>query len=89
MAAALSIVIIFLVLKKYKDIVKFLAIVIPIAFLFVVYGFYFDYSLFTSLMSLQLQRYDLTFNSIYALFQKPYLVDRFYTDGGFTLVGLA
>ena len=80
-AAALSIVIIFLVLKKYKDIVKFLAIVIPIAFLFVVYGFYFDYSLFTSLMSLQLQRYDLTFNSIYALFQKPYLVDRFYTDG--------
>lgn len=80
-AAALSIVIIFLALKKYKDTAKFLAIVIPIAFLFVVYGFYFDRSLFTSLMSLQIARYDLTFNSIFALFQKPYLVDRFYTDG--------
>ena len=80
-AGGISIVIIFLALKKYKDIVKFLAIAIPIGLLYFVYGFYFDRELFLSLLSLQAQRYDLTFNSIYALFQKPYLVDRFYTDG--------
>ena len=80
-AGGISIVIIFLSLKKYKDIVKFLAIAIPIGLLYFVYGFYFDRELFLSLLSLQAQRYDLTFNSIYALFQKPYLVDRFYTDG--------
>ena len=32
-------------------------------------------------MSFQLQRYDLTFNSIFALFTSPYLADRFITDG--------
>ena len=80
-AGALSIVIILLVLKKYKDIYKFLLIVAPIALLYLVYGFYFDKELFVSLWKLQLNRYDLVFNSIYALFQKPYLVDRFYTDG--------
>src|SRR3989338_540369 len=80
-AGALSIVIIFLALKKYIDLFKFLAIVVPIGLLYFVYGFYFDRRLFLSLLSLQAQRYDLTFNSIFALFQKPYLVDRFYTDG--------
>ena len=80
-AGALSIVIIFLALKKYIDLFKFLAIVVPIGLLYFVYGFYFDRDLFLSLLSLQAQRYDLTFNSIFALFQKPYLVDRFYTDG--------
>ena len=49
--------------------------------MYLVYGFYFDKELFVSLWKLQLNRYDLVFNSIYALFQKPYLVDRFYTDG--------
>ena len=32
-------------------------------------------------MGLQLNRYDIYFTSIFALFQKPYLVDRFMTDG--------
>ena len=81
LAAAFSIVLIFLFLKKYKDIYKFLIIVIPIFLLYFVYGFYYDSHLFLSLWTFQLNRYDLTFTSIYALLQKPYLVDRFYTDG--------
>lgn len=80
-AAAFSIVLIFLALKKYKDIFKFLLIVIPIALIYFLYGFYFDKDLFLNLWNLQLNRYDLSFDSIFALFLKPYLVDRFYTDG--------
>lgn len=80
-AGALGIVLIFLYLKKYKDSLKFLAIVIPIFLMFFIYGFYFDGKLFMSLWQLQLQRYDLTFNSIFALFTSPYLADRFLVDG--------
>lgn len=81
LTAAFSIVIIFIYLKKYKDILKFLAIVIPIFSLFFSYGFYFDKEVFLGLWGLQLNRYDLDFISIYSLFQKPYLADRFYLDG--------
>lgn len=80
-AVALAVVLIFMYLRKYKDAFKFLAIVIPFFLLFVVYGAYYDWNLFISLWQLQLQRYDLTFNSIFALFTSPYLVDRFMIDG--------
>lgn len=80
-AAALSIVLIFFYLRKYKDSLKFLLIVVPIFLLFFAYGFYFDSKLFLELWSFQLQRYDLTFNSIFALFTSPYLADRFLVDG--------
>ncbi len=81
LAAALAIVLILFYLRKYKDTGKFLAIVVPIFLLFIVYGIYFDAKLFIALMSFQLQRYDLTFNSIFALFTSPYLADRFTIDG--------
>ena len=58
-----------------------MTIVISLFLLYFVYGFYYDSSLFLSLMSFQLQRYDLTFNSIFALFTSPYLADRFTVDG--------
>ncbi len=80
-AAAVSIVMILLFLKKYKDIYKFLAMVLPLFLLFFVYGFFFDGKLFTELWISQLQRYDLTFNSFFALFTSPYLADRFTIDG--------
>lgn len=80
-AGALAIVLIFFYVRKYRDALKFLSIVIPMSLIFVAYGFYYDSSLFISLMSFQLQRYDLTFNSIFALFTSPYLVDRFLVDG--------
>ncbi len=80
-AAAGSIILILMYLKKYKDAGMFAAIVIPIALIYLVYGIYFDSKLFFSLWGLQLNRYDISFTSIFALFQKPYLVDRFLTDG--------
>ena len=80
-AAAGSIVLIFLYLKKYRDLFKFVSIVIPIGLLYLIYGFYFGSKLFLDLWGLQLNRYDISFTSIYALFQKPWLVDRFYLDG--------
>lgn len=80
-AGALGIVLILMYLRKYKDAFKFLAIVVPIFLLFFVYGAIFDWDLFIGLWKLQLARYDLTFNSIFALFTSPYLADRFTLDG--------
>ncbi len=80
-AGALAVVLIFFYLRKYKDAFKFLAIVIPIFLLFIVYGAYYDWNLFIALWQLQLQRYDVAFNSIFALFTSPYLADRFLVDG--------
>ena len=80
-AGALAIVLILMYLRKYKDAFKFLAIVLPIFSLFFVYGMYFDSKLFIDLWLLQLQRYDIAFNSIFALFTSPYLADRFMIDG--------
>ncbi|KKR25023.1 MAG: hypothetical protein UT56_C0004G0002 [Candidatus Levybacteria bacterium GW2011_GWB1_39_7] len=37
--------------------------------------------MFLGLWGLQLNRYDISFSSVYALFQKPYLADRFFLDG--------
>ncbi len=80
-AAAGSIILIFMYHKKYQDVFKFLMIVVPIALLYIVYGFYYDSHLFINLFGFQLNRYDIGFTSLFALFQKPYLVDRFLTDG--------
>lgn len=80
-AGAFSVVLILFYLRKYKDAFKFLAIVIPIFLVFFVYGFYFDSKLFLNLWAFQLQRYDIAFDSIFALFRAPYLVDRFLFDG--------
>lgn len=80
-AAAFSVCVIFIFYRRYSDIAKFLAIVIPLFLLYFVYGFYYDKDIFLRLWGLQLNRYDIGFNSIFALFQKPYLADRFYTDG--------
>lgn len=80
-AAAVAIVLIFFYLRRYKDAFKFLSIVLPIFGLFFIYGVYFNWNLFMSLWGLQLQRYDITFNSIFSLFTSPYLVDRLTVDG--------
>lgn len=80
-AASGSIFLIFLYLKKYKEALVFLVAPILALITFFAYGFFYDSHTFLSLWGLQLNRYDITFTSIFALFQKPYLVDRFYTDG--------
>lgn len=76
-----SIFLIFLYLKKYKDAALFVIAPILALITFFAYGFFYDSHTFLSLWGLQLNRYDIIFTSIFALFQKPYLVDRFYTDG--------
>lgn len=81
LAATIAGVLVLLFHKRYRDIIKFLLIVVPIFLLFFVYGFYFDKDLFISLWRLQLARYDLEYTSIFALFHKPYLADRYYLDG--------
>ena len=67
--------------RKLRDAFLTAGIVLLFFSLFFLYGFYFDGHLFLSLWGLQLNRYDLSFASIYALFQKPFLADRFYLDG--------
>jgi 4-amino-4-deoxy-L-arabinose transferase-like glycosyltransferase len=81
LAGALAIVLMLFYLRKYRDAFKFLAIVVPIFSFFFFYGAYYDWNLFINLWKLQLTRFDLTFNSILALFTSPYLADRFTVDG--------
>jgi len=80
-AATLAIFAILFYKQKYKDIVKVLIIVIPIFLIFILYGFHFNQEIFINLWKLQLARYDLTFNSVFALFTEPYLADRYFIDG--------
>lgn len=80
-AAPLSLVLIFLYYRKYKDALITLIASFGMLIALFLYGWYYDISLFVNLLLFQSVRYDLNFGSIFALFQKPYLVDRFYTDG--------
>ncbi len=80
-AAALAIIMILFYNKKYKNALLVLTVSAVFFAGFLIYGYYYDWNLFINLWKLQLQRYDLAFNSIYALFTEPYLVDRLMTDG--------
>lgn len=81
LAASLAIISILFYKQKYIDIGKFLMIVVLIFLIFIAYGFYFNQEIFINLWKLQLARYDLTFNSVFALFTEPYLADRYFIDG--------
>ncbi len=80
-AAAGSIFLIFMYLKQYKNAFIFFMIPIISLVMFVIYGFYFDKDVFINLWALQLNRYDIAFNSIFALFTEPFLADRYTVDG--------
>jgi 4-amino-4-deoxy-L-arabinose transferase-like glycosyltransferase len=80
-AASLAVFAILFYKNKYIDAFKFMCIVIPIFLLYIAYGLYFNSEIFINLWQLQLQRYDLTFNSVYALFTEPFLADRYLVDG--------
>lgn len=67
--------------KKFREAGMYAAIAGVIFSLFILYGLWWDRALFVSLWRLQLNRYDLVFDSIFSLIQQPYLVDRYYTDG--------
>jgi len=67
--------------QKWKDACIVGFITLAIGSLFLLYGFYYDKSLFLSLWQLQLARYDISFIGLFSLFIKPLIVDRFYIDG--------
>jgi 4-amino-4-deoxy-L-arabinose transferase-like glycosyltransferase len=80
-AGGLGIVAILFYNRLYKDGI-FIALVVLVFFMgYLVYGYYFSWDLFVNLWKLQLERYDLTFNSFFALFTEPFLADRFMIDG--------
>lgn len=81
MAGGVSFFALYLFQKKYKEAFAMVGATILGIVVYVLYGMSFDKELFVSIMQLQTQRYDLTFNSIFSLFEKPYLADRFFTDG--------
>ena len=76
-----SCVLLLFVAKKYASAILLTLIAVAIFSLFPLYGFLWDRSLYLSLWKFQLNRYDLSFDSIFALFREPYLVDRYYLDG--------
>lgn len=80
-AASLAIILIFTYSKKYKEafVIGLTSVLFFLGYL--VYGYLYNWDLFISLWKLQLQRYDLTFNSVYAIFNEPFLVDRYMIDG--------
>lgn len=80
-AGGVSIIGIFLYFKKYKYALAVFSSILGGFLIYAIYGLYLDHNLFINLLRFQSQRYDIVFNSVYALFQKPYLVDSFYTDG--------
>lgn len=80
-AVGLSIFGIYTIHKRYKDSLLVVTSLVLGLLVFALYGYYYDWELFINLWKLQANRYDLAFSSLYAVFQKPYLVDRFYTDG--------
>lgn len=80
-AVAVSIVALYFYNKQYRNGIITLIISLLVFSLYFAYGFYYDKDLFLSLLHFQSQRYDLVYDSIFALFTKPYLVDRFYVDG--------
>jgi len=81
LAATLAIFAILFYKNKRNDAFKFIAIVLPFFLIFIAFGLYFNSEIFIDLWKLQLQRYALTFNSVYALFTDPFLTDRFTIDG--------
>lgn len=79
--AGVAVISILVYSKKYKESLMVLFTVIGFFIGYLVYGYYYDLNLFVSLWKLQLQRYDLTFNSVYAIFKDPFLADRHLIDG--------
>lgn len=81
LAATLSLSMILLYSKNNKHIPRLILIVGLIFSIYIVYGFILNKEIFIDLWQLQLQRYDITYNSIFAIFTQPFLVDRYFVDG--------
>ncbi len=80
-AAGFSVGLILLFNKKYYHLILLIGIILSIFSIFLIYGAHFNLDLFINLWKFQLERYEMSFNSIFSLFTQPYLADRFLTDG--------
>lgn len=80
-SAPLAMVAILFYVKKYKEAMIIVASTGIVIFLFVLYGTHYDAKLFQSLWMMQLSRYDMGFESLFALFTLPVLTDRLFLDG--------
>jgi len=80
-AAPIALVALYLYTKKYKEAGIVCILTLLSIGLFFGYGYYFDKDTFLALWRVQLNRYDLTFNSIFTLFTDPLVTDRLFVDG--------
>lgn len=80
-AAPLAIIGMFLYKKKFHEVLLVLGMTIVFLSLYVGYGLYLDRVLLIKLWNLQLARYDMSFNSFFAIFQNPMVTDRIFVDG--------
>ncbi len=80
-AASVGIISILFYKQKYNLGLR-VGLIVALFFIgYLIYGLFFNSDLFLGLWGLQLQRYDISFNSVYALFTEPYLTDRYFIDG--------
>lgn len=80
-AATLSVMGILFYRKRSKDAWIIGGIAAAVGLMYPLYGVLTDRDVFTGLMGLQLNRYDITFNGVYNTWLTPLLADRWYLDG--------
>lgn len=81
LVVGLSLVMILMYKKKWKDAFIIGGLTVFIFSFFILYGVYYNQELFISLWKLQLARYDISFAGIFSIFTNPLLVDMYYLDG--------
>lgn len=81
LVAGLSVCLLLAYHHKWKDTFFIGVVTLLIGSLFLLYGFYYDKTLFLSLWQLQLARYDISFVGFFSMFIKPLITDRIYLDG--------
>jgi hypothetical protein len=81
LAAPAAVFAMFLYAKKVREAWLMAGAAGAALLIYFAYGMYFDRVLFFSLWNLQLARYDMSFNSFFAIFQNPMVTDRVFVDG--------
>lgn len=81
LVVGLSLLMILIYKRKWKDAFLVGGLTILIFSFFIFYGIYYDKELFFNLWRMQIARYDISFSGIFSLFTNPLLVDWGYLDG--------
>lgn len=79
--APLTVTAIFFMEKKYKY--AGLSVLVSFVFFsfFLLYGYLLNWNLFINLWTLQLARYDIGYDTLFAFFRDPVITDRLFIDG--------